>query len=170
MDPLARKLGDKAAQAIRQQVKDISEEVKEIPKSGKSQITGEEETIEDHSDGKKQSTQTGKQQLLTLLRGSKKQTNKPQNTSTTTPPTSGNSDDKPKQQSYDYLDRDIDKARKEREEKERQRLTQQQEETIQKPQEERAFTVPRGRKTRGLKNPMQRKGEKKNELGRTAKG
>lgn len=169
MDPLAKKIGDKAAQAMRQQIKDISEEVKELPKSGKQQITGEDEVTEQLPDSKKQNTQSGKQQILTLLRGGKKQSGN-QSHALAAHKSAGN-DDTPQKPMNEYLDRDISKARGEREEKESQRQSAlDQLNQMQEPEHQKPFVAPKGRKPRGMQNPLARKGEKKNELGRTAKG
>lgn len=170
MDPLAKKLGDKAAQAVRQQVKDISEEVKEIPKSGSRLITGkDEEATTDSQTDKSDNTQNAKQQFLTLLRGNKKQTNK--QTQQAASQQQLRDDSAPQKPKQDYLDREIEKARREREEKEKQRDSNSlQQEQMQDSQEEKAFVQPKGRKPRGMQNPMARKGKQKHELGKTAKG
>lgn len=163
-DPLAKKIGDKAANALRQQIKDIGEEVKEIPKSGANQVKGKDSYQETDQTDEDNQTQSGNQQLLTLLRGSGKA--KVQSSS--------NSDDSNKKKAGQdkYLDREMQKARGERIQSERQKQEEEERENLIKQQQEqkKEFAPPSGRKSRGMRNPMDRKGKKKNELGRTAKG
>lgn len=160
-DPLTKKIGDKAAKAVRQQIKDIGEEAREIPKAGIRQVSGREVSDEDQSTDE-DNTQSGKQQLLTLLRGSKKKQKQ----------TGDDSQQAQNRPPGDYLEKEIEQARRERAHKARE--MQQQEERAMQMQErddaEQGFTPPSGRKPRGMQNPMARKGKKKHELGRTAKG
>ena len=164
MDPLAKKLGSAVAGAVRQQIKDIGAEVKKIPDTGTRQVTGkDDESDGDPPDGGKSDTLSGKQQLLVLLRGSAKPTPQGQ----TAIGQQKGDDSQTKRQNY--LEKDMQKAKQEREERERQRRQMLEQGQEQMPQE-RAFTAPKGRKQRGMTNPLARKGSQKHELGKTAKG